>query len=72
MLYRGRLKVATCFRWHLEVWAAFSCHDHFVVHSPPDPPTAESLPAMLSKLHKKTALWVNHLDHAPGRQVWFN
>lgn len=27
---------------------------------------------MLGKLHEKTALWVNRLDGAPGRQVWFN
>jgi putative transposase len=27
---------------------------------------------MLSELHKKTALWVNRLDGATGRQVWFN
>lgn len=72
VLHRGLLKVAAGFRWHLEAWAVFSNHYHFVAHSPPDQPTAESLPAMLSELHKKTALWVNRLDHAPGRQVWFN
>jgi len=27
---------------------------------------------MLSLLHVKTAEWVNKLDAAPGRQVWFN
>ena len=27
---------------------------------------------MLSVLHVKTAEWVNKLDAAPGRQVWFN
>lgn len=27
---------------------------------------------MLGKLHEKTATWVNRLDSAQGRQVWFN
>jgi putative transposase len=27
---------------------------------------------MLGRLHEKTAKWVNKLDAAPGRQVWFN
>jgi putative transposase len=27
---------------------------------------------MLKNLHSKTAGWVNQLDQAPGRRVWFN
>ena len=27
---------------------------------------------MLRVLHVKTSEWVNRLDDAPGRQVWFN
>ena len=27
---------------------------------------------MLGRLHEKTAKWVNRLDGAQGRQVWFN
>ncbi|MCI0534270.1 MAG: hypothetical protein L0Z50_03475 [Verrucomicrobiales bacterium] len=72
VLHRGLLKVTANFRWCLEAWAVFSNHYHFVAHSPADEPTAESLPAMLSELHKKTAAWVNRLDGVVGRQVWFN
>ena len=48
----------------------FSNHYHFVAHSPPG--TALTLPAMLGKLHEKTAKWLNRLDNAPGRKVWHN
>jgi len=50
----------------------FSNHYHFVAHSPADATDASTLPAMLSILHVKTAEWLNNLDKAPGRQVWFN
>jgi putative transposase len=56
----------------LEAWAVFSNHYHFVAHSPSDSNDASSLSAMLSMLHVKTGGWVNKLDHAEGRQVWFN
>ncbi|PYI85691.1 MAG: hypothetical protein DME26_10410 [Verrucomicrobia bacterium] len=72
VLHRGLLKLAEKFGWQLEAWAVFSNHYHFVAHSPAQEPTAQSLPAMLSELHKKTAAWVNRLDKTPGRQVWFN
>jgi putative transposase len=49
-----------------------SNHYHFVAHSPADADDASSLSDMLSLLHVKTAEWVNKLDAAPGRQVWFN
>ena len=35
-------------------------------------PDASNLADMLSVLRTKTAGWVNRLDHAPGRKVWFN
>jgi putative transposase len=72
VLHRGLLKVTSTFGWQLEAWAVFSNHYHFVAHSPANEETAKSLSAMLAELHKKTALWVNRLDTAPGRQVWFN
>ena len=72
VLHRGLLTVARQFNWQLEAWAVFSNHYHFVGHSPADEPDAASLSAMLSTLHVKTAKWVNQLDAAPGRQVWFN
>jgi putative transposase len=69
VLHRGLLTVARDYRWQLEAWAVFSNHYHFVAHSPQD---ASSLSDMLSLLHVKTAEWANKLDHAKGRQVWFN
>jgi putative transposase len=58
--------------WHFEAWAVFSNHYHFLAHSPPDAGDASNLSDMLSVLHVKSAAWVNKLDRAPGRRVWFN
>lgn len=72
VLHRGLLTVAEQFGWQLEAWAVFSNHYHFVAHSPPEGADATSLRAMLSVLHVKMAGWINKLDKAAGRQVWFN
>jgi len=70
VLHRGLLTVARDFGWQLEAWAVFSNHYHFVAHSPPE--GAENLSEMLGKLHEKLAKWINRLEGARGRQVWFN
>jgi len=72
VLHRGLLQLARDFGWQLEAWAIFSNHYHFVGHSPTDETDASSLRVMLSLLHEKTAKWVNRIDQAPGRKVWFN
>ncbi|HEX4264265.1 MAG TPA: hypothetical protein VH597_07990 [Verrucomicrobiae bacterium] len=72
VLHRGLLTVAEKFNWRLEAWAVFSNHYHFIAHSPADAEDASSLGDMLSVLHVKTAEWVNKVDDASGRQVWFN
>ena len=72
VLQRGLLTVAQQFGWQLEAWSVFSNHYHFIAHSPAYAADASGLSAMLSLLHVKTAGWVNKLDAAPGRQVWFN
>ena len=72
VLHRGLLTVARNYGWRFEAWAAFSNHYHFIAHSPPDASDASNLPDMLKVLHVKTSEWVNRLDGAPGRQVWFN
>jgi REP-associated tyrosine transposase len=72
VLHRGLLTVARDYRWEFEAWAVFSNHYHFVAHSPTNAPDASNLSDMLSTLHVKTAKWINKLDRAPGRQVWFN
>jgi len=72
VLHRGLLKMAQEFGWHLEAWAVFSNHYHFVGHSPVGAASAESLSEMLGRLHSKSAAWVNRLDNSHGRQVWHN
>ncbi len=72
VVQRGLLSVCIEFGWQLEAWAVFSNHYHFVAHSPIDQATAEGLPVMLAKLHRRTAEWVNRLDQARGRRVWYN
>jgi putative transposase len=72
VLQRGLLKLAVKHGWRIEAWAVFSNHYHFVAQSPPAELSAGSLKDMLKELHQKTALWVNRLDQAAGRQVWFN
>ncbi len=72
VLHRGLLTVCNEFGWALEAWAVFSNHYHFVAHSPFEKSTAETLTAMLGKLHGKTARWVNRLDKTPCRKVWHN
>jgi putative transposase len=72
VLQRGLLKVAGDFGWQIEAWAVFSNHYHFVAHSPQAEEDAQSLSRMLGQLHEKMAKWVNRLDRAPGREVWYN
>jgi putative transposase len=72
ILHRGLLTVARDFDWHLEAWAVFSNHYHFIGHSPAQAADASNLADMLLVLHTKTAGWLNRLDQTPGRKVWFN
>jgi putative transposase len=70
VLHRGLLAVGHSFGWHLEAWAVFSNHYHFVGHSPDE--GASNLAEMLGLLHEKTAKWINKQDQAAGREVWHN
>ena len=63
------LELAQQFGWHLEAWAVFSNHYHWVGHSRPD---SGELKTFLGNMHTATATVVNHMDRTPGRQVWFN
>ena len=72
VLHRGLLAVARDFSWCLEAWSVFSNHYHFVARSPDDSEHASTLSQMLTVLHRRTAIWLNRLDKAPGRKVWHN
>jgi putative transposase len=72
VLRRELLKVAQDFAWHLEAWAVFSNHYHFVARSPESAEESSSLSEVLAALHRRTATWVNRLDNAPGRKIWHN
>ncbi|WP_226895219.1 hypothetical protein [Luteolibacter marinus] len=65
------MQLTSDFNWQLEAWAVFSNHYHFIAR-PCHQGDGESLKPMLSRLHEKTAKWINKLDGQPGRKVWHN
>jgi putative transposase len=71
VLQRGVIKLLGEANWHLEAWAIFSNHYHFIAHSPPNEP-AENLSAILRELHSRMASWINRADKMPNRTVWHN
>ncbi|MEP4078040.1 transposase [Haloferula sp.] len=71
VLQRGLLKLNIENNWQLEAWAIFSNHYHFIAR-PIDQPDATTLKPMISKLHEKTAKWINKRDEQLGRKVWHN
>src|SRR6478672_723941 len=68
LLHDALLSLARQYGWHLQAWAVFSNHYHFVAMSPD---RAASLRRYLQHLHFVTARLVNELDGTPGRRVWF-
>src|SRR5690606_31108611 len=68
-LENSLLSLAADYSWHLEAWAVFSNHYHFVgyTHSCPS-----RLKEFLTELHANTARDLNRLDGESGRQVWHN
>ena len=61
------------FGWTLEAWAILSNHYHFIGHSPDLQDSAESLRAMVRKLHSLTTKELNRRDNKPGRtRLWHN
>jgi putative transposase len=71
LLEQTLLRLAGQYGWHLEAWAVFSNHYHFVGHVPTEA-KAEQLNVFLGHLHTETAAAINQEDNAVGRQVWFN
>ncbi|WP_366755780.1 hypothetical protein [Thioalkalivibrio sp.] len=69
MLHDALLVIADKHSWRLEAWAVFPNHYHFVAAAPAD---AGSLRPFLRELHSRTAIAINHHDHAGNRRVWHN
>ncbi len=67
------LEMAVEFGWRHEAWCVLSNHYHFVAHSPVGVNSAESLSAMIQKLHSLTTKELNRRDRTPGRtRLWQN
>jgi putative transposase len=67
LLQSSLFRLAAHYQWHLEAWAVFPNHYHFVAQSPAN---TESLRRFIRHLHGDTAREVNRLDNSTGRQVW--
>jgi putative transposase len=63
------LLLAKQYGWHLEAWAVFSNHYHFVGRNHDD---STNLRKFLKHFHADTARELNRLDQKAGRTVWFN
>src|SRR5262249_13683669 len=61
------LALARAYGWHLEAWAVFSNHYHFVGHTLAAP---ARLREFLTQMHANVAREVNRMDGRDGRQVW--
>ena len=53
--------------WHLQTWALFSNHYHFIAVSPAE---AKNLKDLLRRLHSITAREANRVNSGSGQQVW--
>ena len=54
--------------WSLQAWAVMANHYHFIALAPEE---AATLKRMITSLHSKSAIWLNKMDGAAGRKVWF-
>jgi putative transposase len=63
------LALSEKYHWQLQAWAVFANHYHFAARGLPD---KAALGKFLGHLHTKTAIELNKLDEAKGREVWYN
>jgi len=66
LLQAALLRSAKAFGWHIEAWAIFSNHYHFVGHASEQ---SRPLRAFIKSLHAQTSQDINLLDAIVGRQV---
>jgi putative transposase len=73
VLRDGLLRYARKHKWHLDAWAVFPNHYHFVGHSPDaENPGAASLTCFIADFHQHSAAWINAQDQQQNRRVWCN
>ncbi|MBL8855487.1 MAG: transposase [Planctomycetaceae bacterium] len=66
-------EVTSEFGWRLEAWCILSNHYHFIAHSTENEKSAETLSAMIQKLHSLTTKELNRRENQPGRtRLWQN
>ena len=63
------LTLAQLYCWQLEAWAVFMNHYHLIARGKPN---AHRLDRYLKHVHCNSARELNVLDHAVGREVWYN
>src|SRR5262249_9081052 len=71
LLENKLLKLAKDYHWHLEAWAVFVNHYHFIARSEVGS-EADGLKKMTTHLHNQTSNELNRLDKVEGRTVWYN
>jgi putative transposase len=69
LLERSLLSLAKQYEWHVEAWAVFSNHYHFIARGNNE---SGDLKRFLTHLHANTARELNRIDDMTGRKVWFN
>src|SRR5262249_32137566 len=69
ILENSLLTLAKTYQWQLEAWSVFMNHYHLIARGNSD---AAILDSYIKHAHAETARILNTLDHAEGRQVWFN
>lgn len=62
------LELADKYQWHLEAWAIFSNHYHFIAQSPDHPIT---LRKFINHFHSSTSRRLNEEQQLPNRKVWY-
>ena len=67
-LLSSLFELAERWQWRLQAWAILPNHYHLVAIAPDE---ALTLKTFIRQLHSKTSVWVNKVDNAPGRKVWY-
>jgi putative transposase len=69
LMERFVLSYAKQYSWHLEAWAVFANHYHFVARGNQG---STKLGQFLQQLHYDSAAELNRYDGKAGRHVWYN